>query len=72
MKRTYTLGLILAFCFGFLGKTILDESGVDIVSVAYAQVAGMDYRELRRDRDFRKAVRYIVEDCQVRDDRITC
>ena len=36
------------------------------------QVAGMDYRKFRRDRDFRKAVRYIAEDCQVRDDRITC
>lgn len=73
MKNTYTVGLVLAFCCGFLGKTIVDETGIDIVSVAYAEVAGMDYRELRRDRDFKKAVRRVVENyCSVSGDSISC
>ena len=45
MKRIYTLGLVFAFCCGFVGKTILDKSGVDIVTVAYAEVGGMGYSE---------------------------
>jgi hypothetical protein len=42
------------------------------IGSVYADVAGMDYRELRRDRDFKKAVRYIVEDCSIRSTRISC
>ena len=37
-----------------------------------ADVGGMDYRDLRRDRDFRKAVEYIVEDCSVSGSSISC
>lgn len=35
------------------------------IAEAEADVAGMDYRDLRRDRDFKKAVKYIVENCSV-------
>ena len=48
-----------------IGKTALDELGYDVVGAAYADVAGMDYRDLRRDRDFKKAVKYIVDRCSV-------
>ena len=73
MKRIYTLGLVFAFCCGFVGKTILDKSGVDIVTVAYAEVGGMGYSELRRDRDFKRAVRRVVENyCSVDGDSISC
>ena len=36
------------------------------IGSAYADVAGMNYSELRRDRDFKKAVKYIVENCDIR------
>ena len=32
---------------------------------AIAEVAGMGYTDLRRDRDFRRAVQYIVDDCSI-------
>ena len=33
----------------------------------------MNYRDLRRDRDFRKAVKHILEDCDVRSSgQISC
>jgi hypothetical protein len=45
----------------------------NLFSIAKASVAGMDYRELYRDRDFRRAVESIIEDCRVRDrEKISC
>ena len=44
---------------------ILRENNLDLINVANAEVAGMDNRDLRRDRDFKKAVQYIVENCGV-------
>ena len=32
-----------------------------------AEVDGMDYSDLRRDRDFKRAVEYIVENCSLYD-----
>lgn len=68
MKSKYMMGLMCAFCFGVIGKTALDELGVDVIGAVYADVAGMDYRDLRRDRDFKRAVEDIVENCSVRED----
>ena len=75
MKKIYVFGLILAFCLGVIGKTALDEIGYDAVTVAHAEVAGMDNFELQRDFDFRRAVKSIVEQCYVYSDDdgyITC
>ena len=59
--------------FGFWGETALDETGFDFVAAAYVEVAGRDYRDLRRDRDFKKAERYVVDRyCTVYDDSISC
>lgn len=35
------------------------------ISEAVAEVAGMSYSELRRDRDFRRAVADIVDSCSI-------
>jgi len=43
-----------------------------LVPEVRAEVAGMDYYDLRTDYDFKKAVRYIVEDCDVDGDSIDC
>jgi hypothetical protein len=37
-----------------------------------AAVGGMGYYELRTDYDFKKAVRYIVENCEVDGAEISC
>lgn len=39
---------------------------------ADADVAGMNYIDLRNDRDFEKAVEYIVERCEVDGNEIEC
>ena len=62
MKSKYMMGLMCAFCFGVLGKTALDAVGYEVVASARADVAGMNSRDLLRDRDFRRAVASIVED----------
>ena len=45
----------------------------DIITSANAEVAGMDYFDLKFDWDFKRAVKYvIVEDCYVDGDYIYC
>ena len=36
-----------------------------IINSVNADVAGMDYYDLRTDYDFKKAVRYIIESCDI-------
>mgnify|MGYP006150390597 CR=1 FL=1 len=62
MKSKYMMGLMCAFCFGVLGKTALDAVGFEVVAAARADVAGMNSRDLLRDRDFRRAVESIIAD----------
>ena len=56
MKKS---GLALAFAAGFMGNIV--ASG--FIPIAIAEVSGMNYYDLKRDRDFKKAVQYVVEDC---------
>ena len=71
----------LAFLSGYVVKDVVDtiqfhvgsDAQFQLVSEANAKVDGMNYRELRRDRDFKKAVRYIVSNnCTVYDSNISC
>jgi hypothetical protein len=56
-------------------KVILSVIAVCLVMIttklyipeASAEVDGMGYNELKRDRDFKKAVHAIIEDCYVYD-----
>jgi hypothetical protein len=45
---------------------------IQTAPIVKASVAGMGYYELRRDRDFRRAVEDVVEDCSVRGNSISC
>ena len=56
---------LIVFSLGYVANDILRENNLDLINVANAEVAGMDNRDLRRDRDFKKAVQYIVENCVV-------
>ena len=69
-KKVMYVWLLAAFCIGFTAKVAIDE--IDFISAAYADVGGMNYIELRRDRDFKKAVHYIVESCSVYNGSISC
>ena len=72
MKNLKILLLIATFAAGALFKTALDESGIEFVQRAYADVAGMDASDLRSDREFKRAVEYIVERCEIDGDEIDC
>ena len=63
MKKYITF--LAIFVFGFMTSNILKEEKFNLISAVYADVAGMNYRDLRRDRDFRKAVKQIIENCDV-------
>ena len=72
MNRPNTLLLLVAFGAGVIFQAASNNSTVEIFPKAHAEVADMDYQDLRRDRDFKKAVQYIVESCEVDGEDISC
>ncbi len=60
-----TLLFLTIFSLGYVFNDVSNEYDLNLIGIVKAEVAGMDYRDLRRDRDFKKAVAYIVEDCDV-------
>lgn len=65
MKNMYIAAI---FILGLICGIIINNT----VLPAMAEVAGMDYKTLRSDSDFRKAVEYIIEDCRIKGDDIRC
>ncbi len=45
---------------------------VQLTPLAKATVGGMDYNDLRNDRDFERAVEYFIERCSVSGEKISC
>jgi hypothetical protein len=43
-----------------------------IIEEANAEVAGMNHKDLRKDKDFKKAVIYLVEKCEIKHSNIKC
>jgi hypothetical protein len=67
-----TLLIIAAFSFGYVLND-LTEGNVKIIPELNAEVAGMIHYDLRRDRDFKKAVKYVISgNCYVDSDYIYC
>ena len=63
MSKIFTF--LTIFSIGYVVNDLFSENNINLISEADADVAGMSYIELRRDRDFKKAVRYIVEQCSI-------
>ena len=58
MKKIF---LILAiFSLGYTSNDLLKRINYSPVSPLHAEVDGMGHKELRKDRDFKKAVRMVV------------
>ena len=57
-----TLLFLTVFSLGYVMNDILRENNINLVGAVYAEVDGMNYMDLRIDRDFRIAVEYLVED----------
>ncbi len=72
MKKIVQASL-LSFFAGFIVHAAVGNGALSLFNTARAEVAGMDHRDLLRDRDFRKAVqqiagqetRRIVADCLI-------
>ena len=60
-KHSFALGF--AFLLGYFCHDLTNS--VTIIPKAYADLTGIDYYELRGDRDFKQAVEYVVENCGV-------
>lgn len=67
MKR-HLIVVLCAFCMGYTANGIIKE----FIPSANADVAGMEYYDLKYDWDFKHAVESIVEDCSVDDNSISC
>ena len=52
---------LTVFSLGYVMNDILRENNINLVSQVSAEVDGMDYSDLKRDRDFKRAVRSVVE-----------
>ena len=65
--------LAFAFLLGYATAELATEIDAVAISEARADVAGMDYLDLRRDRDFKKAVEYVVSgNCYVDEEYVYC
>ena len=51
MKKIFVL--VAVFSFGYVANDLANNR-ISVVPLAQAEVAGMDYHDLRRDRDFKK------------------
>ncbi len=65
MKKTL---IVIAFGCGLICGLWANK----MVKPVKAEVAGMDSYDLKSDYDFKRAVRYIVEDCKVDGTKIRC
>jgi hypothetical protein len=72
---------LFAFCLGYITNDFIHESKLSPIASAQAGVKGttdgvddeeMDLAALLQDLDFRLAVKEIVEDCIVEDNKIRC
>lgn len=52
---------VTIFSFGYVFNDVLKEFDFSLINEVSAEVGGMDYKELRRDKDFRRAVKYVVD-----------
>ena len=64
---------LLVFCLGYITNDFIHESKLSPITLAHADVAGMDYIDLKMDYDFKKAVRKVVENsCTADGGYISC
>jgi hypothetical protein len=53
---------VMAFLLGYFISDVVNNTGGGLIPKANADVAGMSYMDLKRDYDFKRAVKYIVDD----------
>jgi len=64
MNKHLKPALAIAFLAGYFVSDITNDIGINFISDVTADVAGMDYYDLKSDYDFVRAVKYVVaENC---------
>lgn len=66
MKNFICFAII--FSAGYFFNDLIANKNINPINSAQAKVAGMDSDDLEDDKDFRKAVEEIIEDCEVDED----
>ncbi|MDA0796762.1 MAG: hypothetical protein O2950_09580 [Proteobacteria bacterium] len=62
MNKNLKPALAIAFLAGYFVSDITNDIGINIISNVTADVAGMDYYDLKGDYAFKKAVMSIAEE----------
>jgi hypothetical protein len=77
----FVYGFLFAFYLGYIANGFISDSDFFLVAPAHADVTDVENAEdtedldlgtLLQDLDFRLAVKSIVEDCTVEDNKIHC
>ena len=64
MNKKLKPALAIGFLAGYFVSDITNDIGIKFISDVTADVAGMDYYDLKSDYDFVKAVKFVVtENC---------
>lgn len=66
MKNFICFAII--FSAGYFFNDLITNKNINPINSAQAKVADMDSDDLEDDKDFRKAVEEIIEDCEVDED----
>jgi hypothetical protein len=65
--------LLAVFSFGYMFNDLTEKMNIDLIQPVNAEVADMDYYDLKTDYDFKKAVRRVVENyCSISGESISC
>ena len=62
MNKNLKPALVIAFLAGYFVSDITNDIGINFISDVAADVAGMDYYDLKGDYAFKKAVMSIAEE----------
>ena len=74
----FVCGFLFAFYLGYIANGFISDSGSFLIAPAHADVEDaedtedLDLGTLLQDLNFRLAVKGIVEDCTVEDNKILC
>ena len=72
-KFSKAIFIIIAVSLIGINIQLFNDNKINLISESKAEVAGMDYIELKEDEDFHKGVRRVVERyCYVSNDYIFC
>ncbi len=62
MNKNLKPAIAIAFLAGYFVSDVINDAGISFISEARADIDGMSYYDLKRDLNFVRAVKYVVEE----------